>query len=159
MPASIDDDKVYSDSGSSTRLFLVQVGMPEFDAEAYRLQQDMDKLGLSTVIGQQLKDFVMAVAASYWENPFHNFDHARHFGTPMVKLLERIVGSTDQDSSSKSGGGNKEHQWNLVAISLYTCSCGIATDPLTRSLPLSIMSTILGSIHSTSSGEMWKLPS
>lgn len=56
------------------------------------------------------------------DNPFHNFEHASHVVMSMLKMLGRIVNSTDN--------GKVETSKSKSASMLHENTYGIASDPL-----------------------------
>jgi class 3 adenylate cyclase len=76
---------------------------------------------LSSVVLDQLEDYVSAVASMYRENPFHNFEHASHVVMSVVKLLSRIVAPDIGEETGKD-----------MASTLHDHTYGITSDPLTQ---------------------------
>lgn len=101
------------------------VELPSFDEKAYLEQQDDIQLD-KNVVGE-LRDYVVAIAALYNDNPFHSFEHASHVGMSTAKMLSRIVKPEEvlSDTSSYSNGAD-------LGRSLHQHTFGIASDPLTQ---------------------------
>lgn len=72
-------------------------------------------------VRDQLYEFVLEIAMSYQDVPFHNFDHASHVVMSANTLMKRVVEPDDIDFSKPDAEG-KMHQ------STY----GISSDPLMR---------------------------
>ena len=72
-------------------------------------------LPLDESVGTQLYDYVITIARTYHDNPFHNFAHASHVAMSVAKLMSRIT-STDA----------------LDAADLHDHTYGITSDPLTQ---------------------------
>ena len=53
--------------------------LPEFNAEAAKLEDDPSKIKLPEEVVDQMKEYVTIIASLYHhDNPFHNFEHASH---------------------------------------------------------------------------------
>ena len=66
------------------------ITLPKYDAEAAKASENSGiQLGDSVV--SQLREYVLQIAQSYKDNPFHNFEHASHVTMSVTKLLSRIV--------------------------------------------------------------------
>ena len=78
----------------------------------------------------QLRDYVTAMAKTYRENPFHNFEHASHVTMSASKLLNRIVIPEDVNYQRKSV--------KAIASDLHDYTYGIVS--LTRDEPLFLIS-------------------
>lgn len=103
------------------------ISLPEFDAEAAKLQMETEEVALDEGIVTELKDFVGSIAGLYNSNAFHNFEHASHVTMSVVKLLSRIVSpETILKSVSTENAGQD------VASSLHEHTYGITSDPLTQ---------------------------
>jgi hypothetical protein len=99
------------------------IELPEFDAT--QRQQDPLEVNLEEHIQSQLHDYVAAVALTYRENPFHNFEHASHVCMSVAKLLNRIV-APDQVYDKDTG------DTRILASNLHDHTYGITSDPLTQ---------------------------
>mmetsp|Transcript_31229 Transcript_31229/g.73559 ORF Transcript_31229/g.73559 Transcript_31229/m.73559 type:complete len:1201 (+) Transcript_31229:149-3751(+) len=92
------------------------IKLPEYDSKYY-MAENPDSIILQPRVKFQLGEFVMAIALTYHDNPFHNFPHASHVGMSVAKLLSRIV-APDQDF--------EKHE------QLHDHTYGITSDPLTQ---------------------------
>jgi len=95
------------------------IKLPEYNSKYTDTQEDPDSIVLDSRVRIQLREFVTAIAFTYYdeENPFHNFPHASHVGMSVAKLLSRIV-APDKDFT-------KHEQ-------LHDHTYGITSDPLTQ---------------------------
>ena len=91
-----------------------------------RVDEDSVSVTLDPVVVQQLEAFVTKIATMYSkDNPFHNFEHASHVTSSVLKLLERIV-APDLDFDSRSIDSAD------IEIALHDTTYGITSDPLTQ---------------------------
>jgi hypothetical protein len=98
------------------------IELPEFDFT--QRQQDLVEVNLEEIVQCQLRDYVAAIAMTYHENPFHNFEHASHVCMSVAKLLSRIV-APDQVY-------DKDTDTRILASNLHDHTYGITSDPLTQ---------------------------
>jgi 3'5'-cyclic nucleotide phosphodiesterase len=112
---------------------------------------------LAPEVVDQLRHFISTVARMYWyvplraasrrpsnhlsphpvffyfvldsDHPFHNFEHATHVTSSMVKLLQRVV---TPDVSTPSGCKSDEQVVEALAANLHASTYGITSDPLTQ---------------------------
>jgi hypothetical protein len=105
------------------------IKLPEFDAAALRNQVDPESVQLDMNVLSELRDFVVAIASSYQNNSFHNFEHCSHVTMSVVKLLGRIVSGGRDASDSRSTGKRSNAKQDL---SLHRQTYGITSDPLTQ---------------------------
>ena len=54
------------------------ITLPEFDHNVAGKNTSSDALELDGEVVAQLRDYVTAVSQMYYQNPFHNFEHASH---------------------------------------------------------------------------------
>jgi 3'5'-cyclic nucleotide phosphodiesterase len=80
--------------------------------EIDRKRSEPGSIELDDAVMRQLRGFIVAIAARYRNNHFHNFAHSAHVVMSTVKLLDRIAASDSDD--------------NLNVVD------GIARDPLVR---------------------------
>jgi Adenylate and Guanylate cyclase catalytic domain/3'5'-cyclic nucleotide phosphodiesterase len=100
------------------------IALPNFDASAAATESiDPDSIDLGEDIEMQLRDYVLAIASMYRDNPFHNYEHACHVQMSMVKLLQRVVTPDEIDYER----GNED-----VASDAHKFTYGITSDPLTQ---------------------------
>jgi len=52
--------------------------LPKFDGKATKNQKEEDNDNLTNAVKEQLLNYVHTLAAMYYANPFHNFEHASH---------------------------------------------------------------------------------
>jgi hypothetical protein len=88
----------------------------------WKKQQDPESLDLGTEVLNQLRDYVVTIAAMYRDNPFHNFEYASHVTLSTVKLMSRIV-APDLRGADADGDVEKN---------LHDHTYGITSDPLTQ---------------------------
>jgi class 3 adenylate cyclase len=103
------------------------IEMPDFDARNYRNQENPDLIELDLEVVSQLRDYVVAIALQYHNNPFHNFDHASHVGMSVAKLMSRIVGPDGVLGNQSSNASDGD-----LASYLHDRTYGITSDPLTQ---------------------------
>jgi len=65
------------------------VPLPEFGGKF--VANPSQEVKLDPRVEEQLKQYVISVAALYHPNPFHNFDHCTHVAMSVQKLLARII--------------------------------------------------------------------
>jgi class 3 adenylate cyclase len=94
------------------------IHLPTFSGQKAKNQEMVE---LSSVVLEQLQDYVSAVASMYRDNPFHNFEHASHVVMSVVKLLSRIVVPDITEETGKD-----------MASTLHDHTYGITSDPLTQ---------------------------
>jgi class 3 adenylate cyclase len=75
------------------------IHLPKFDAQAYKHQENPNKIVIPANVVEQLRLFVTTVAAMYRDNPFHNFEHASHV-TMVRKILALVESSSWKNSFS-----------------------------------------------------------
>lgn len=79
---------------------------------------------LDDKVQEQLRDFVMSIAALYRPNSFHSFEHASHVTMSVRKLLSRITSAEHMvDAHQDTGLVDGNHGQNAY---------GITSDPLTQ---------------------------
>jgi hypothetical protein len=92
------------------------------ESERHAEEEDITNIILDSDVVQLTRDYVMALAAMYHDNPFHNFEHACHVTMSVAKLLSRIVAPSDMDFSDGAE----------ALASLHDHTYGITSDPLTQ---------------------------
>ena len=99
---------------------MVQVlDLPEFDAKkAAAFEQSPT---LDPKVRAQLHDFVAAIANTYRDVPFHNFEHASHVIMSAYKLMKRIISPDDVDQNQDDVA---------LARDVHSRTYGISSDPL-----------------------------
>jgi len=117
------------DSSAVTVLDEVKevISLPEFHEDSCSSNNDWKSLELDTVIKDQLKDFVTAVAAMYRDNKFHNFEHASHVAMAVSKLLSRVV----NPKLDIHGSALTVPQEDKASV-LHDYTFGITSDPLVQ---------------------------
>ena len=73
-PSKRQSKKLASNNGTVLQEVHEVLDLPQFDAKMYQNMVDPSTIELSHEVVQQLTDFVARVAASYHDNPFHNFE-------------------------------------------------------------------------------------
>jgi hypothetical protein len=101
--------------------------MSKFDPKAATAIDNHDMISVSPQIVSDLRQYISLVAATYRNNPFHNFSHACHVTLSVNKLLKRIVAPdlTAEQLESFQNGAQKD-----VAVQLHDFSHGIISDPM-----------------------------
>jgi hypothetical protein len=99
------------------------IELPEFDAEMFVLSVDPTTVKLGDKVMSQLREYVTIIASSYRDNPFHNYEHACHVQTSIVKLLQRVT--TPEQI-------NYDAHMAVVASDAHDYTYGIASDALTQ---------------------------
>jgi hypothetical protein len=97
------------------------IHLPKFSADAIRKSDDY--ITIPPAVQTELRDYVSQIAASYNDNPFHNFEHASHVCLSTHKLLKRITRPDEV---------NYDHKKEDVALDLHEHTYGISSDPLTQ---------------------------
>jgi len=91
------------------------------DMPAYRDNAKPSSVAMDYAIRDQLRDFVLTIAGTYRDVPFHNFEHASHVIMSSEKLMKRIVNpdaiNYDQDPA-------------VVSKQIFDLTYGISQDPL-----------------------------
>ena len=82
---------------------------------------EYQEIDIDATVKEQLYNFVYAIASSYNDNHFHNFEHACHVTMSVNKLLMRVV-TPDVDIENIDGD---------FASHLYDYTHGINSDPIT----------------------------
>jgi 3'5'-cyclic nucleotide phosphodiesterase len=101
------------------------ITLPKYDPAIVKRQQDPETVKLGDAVESQLEDYVRTIAQMYYNNPFHNFEHASHVAMSVVKLLSRIVAPVvDGYEEIKSS--------NEFALKMHDHTYGITSDPLTQ---------------------------
>ena len=115
------------------------IQLPAFDSSVYgrgTVQVNPDSIELDPVVMSELRDFVVAIASSYLQNPFHNYEHCSHVTMSVVKLLGRIVSpdiAVDSDNKEKSTKTSADtNSKERIALSLHNQTYGITTHPMTQ---------------------------
>ena len=97
--------------------------IPEFNREAAAREKSQSEVEISSTVAIQLRDFVSAIADTYIDNPFHNFEHACHVAMSVDKLLGRII-APDIDETADAANHTS------MAFHLHDYTYGITSDPL-----------------------------
>jgi hypothetical protein len=109
----------------SSRIVLEEqvdvIMLPKYEPEVTARQADPEKVAISDQVHDLLREYMVDVASSYRENPFHNFEHVSHVTMSVVKLLSRIVAPDLNSSDEKSDDRT-----------LHDHTYGITSDPLTQ---------------------------
>jgi hypothetical protein len=95
------------------------INLPNFDERTLKGKKDPYSIELPEAVFDQLKSYVTNIAATYRDNPFHNFEHASHVLMSVSKLLSRIVAPEIATE-------------NANASTLHDHTYGITSDPLTQ---------------------------
>jgi 3'5'-cyclic nucleotide phosphodiesterase len=95
--------------------------LPDFNARKAAERANYKSIELREEIMEQLKSYVTSIAATYRDNPFHNFEHACHVTMSVSKLMNRIV-TPDIDPNDVDGNG--------LESQLHDYTYGINSDPL-----------------------------
>jgi hypothetical protein len=98
------------------------VELPKFDADSV-LKSD-NQVSAPPLVRSELRDYVAQTAGSYYDNPFHNFQHASHVCLSAHKLLKRITRPDEVNYAHASKAA--------VAQELHDVTYGISSDPLTQ---------------------------
>jgi 3'5'-cyclic nucleotide phosphodiesterase len=101
------------------------ISLPKYDPTSVKRLQDPETVKLSNAVESQLEHYVQTIAQMYYNNPFHNFEHASHVAMSVTKLLSRIVAPVlDDHEVIKSS--------NEIALKMHDHTYGITSDPLTQ---------------------------
>lgn len=66
---------------------------------------DSNSVVLNDKVVSQLTDLVCRIAGMYRDHPFHNFEHASHMTTSVLKMIGRIADSTNTANDDKARMG------------------------------------------------------
>jgi hypothetical protein len=89
------------------------IALLEYD----RKTQDYQDIELDGSVMEQLFQYVHTIQCLYHDDPFHNFQHAKHVMLSVNKLLVRIVAPDIDETSEKT---------------VHDHTYGIGSDPLKR---------------------------
>jgi len=120
-------DLIYTIPAGKTSLDEVAeaIKMPNFDAEAASRAKTKGSTEIPQGIKEQIMEIVTALANTYQQNNFHNFEHACHVTMAVDKFMSRIV-APDVDEESLEA---KDHARMAAHVHQYTH--GITSDPIT----------------------------
>ena len=94
------------------------ITLPAFDRKATKRQREVDDVEIPTHVVSQLRDYISCIARLYRQNEFHNFDHASHVVTAVVKMMGRIVApDIDNDegqSKTAAAASLHDHTYGIV---------------------------------------------
>eukprot|EP00934_Nitzschia_sp_Nitz4_P005403 Nitzschia sp. Nitz4//scaffold296_size27349//382//4345//NITZ4_008196-RA/size27349-snap-gene-0.39-mRNA-1//1//CDS//3329546261//5393//frame0 len=102
------------------------IHLPDFDHRVAKKQVDVDEIQLDQKVVDQLRLYVTTISHLYYENPFHNFEHASHVVMSVIKLMSRIV------APEAVYDENNEGPLDNVEETLHDHTYGITSDPLTQ---------------------------
>jgi hypothetical protein len=106
--------------------------LPSFDARANKVI-DEKSINVPSLVEQQLKDYVTAVAMAYRSNPSSGLQHATHVTNAVIRLVSRIaVPNLDNPQIPSEALQGSEEYDVLLSEHLHSHSYGIASDPLTQ---------------------------
>ena len=122
------EDVVFTKTGSNLDEVAEVISLPQFNAKTANNAINSDRdIVIDAVVIQQLHMLVTKIAATYNDNPFHNFSHACHVTMAVHKFLQRIV-APDLDleaiARAKKNSG-------VFASELHDYTHGINSDPVT----------------------------
>jgi len=127
----LDQDMSRNSSRDQTRVPLATAGIVQevkeiidFPGFKPKGSKNSSTNSLPLSVERELLQFVTEVAASYHDNPFHNFEHASHVCASADELLKR-VNRSDNFVDSRSGEVDYE-------MELHYQTYGISSDPLTQ---------------------------
>jgi hypothetical protein len=101
------------------------IKLPDYDGYSDSIE-DTDSIVLDPTVLSQLREYVVAIAKSYEQNPFHNFEHASHVCMSVAKLMSRIISA--DDVYDNAAGMEK----GVIESSKHDHTYGITSDPLTQ---------------------------
>lgn len=108
------------------------IELPPFDPN-YNYNIDEKSIEVPSLVEQQLKDYVSAVAKAYRSNPFSGLLHATHVTNAVTRLVARIaVPNLDNPQIPDETLQGSEEYEDILAEHIHTQSYGIASDPLTQ---------------------------
>jgi len=93
--------------------------MPEFDEVRTNRRKEANSVVLPSKVRDQLHLFVLNIANTYRDVPFHNFYHATHVIMSSSKLLKRVV---EPD--------NVDYKTDTAQKQIHDSTYGISSDPL-----------------------------
>ena len=106
------------------------ITLPQFDST--KLAADPESIEIPTKVKDQMYAFVRAIADSYHNNAFHNFEHASHVSMSVHKLLSRIVAPSRPDLLPETENETISTERSKCALELHDHTHGITSDPLTQ---------------------------
>ncbi|CAB9522680.1 cAMP-specific 3',5'-cyclic phosphodiesterase, isoform [Seminavis robusta] len=105
--------------------------LPKYDAAVAKAQETLkyggETIEVSDEVVDQLREYIGAIARSYKNNPFHNFEHASHVTMSVSKLLSRILRPKLAKGSSINDYDDDDKQQRI-----HDHTYGITSDPLTQ---------------------------
>ena len=95
------------------------IALPPFDRRAAKRKVDIEQVVIPPVVVNQMLVYVTRIAYMYRNNPFHNFAHASHVVTAVMKLMNRIAAPVISDESRSMGGAAAalhDHTYGIVSL-------------------------------------------
>lgn len=84
--------------------FARVLDLPPYDNQKIERRKNAKSVTLSGEVWTQLRDFVLQVALSYHDVPFHNFDHASHVVMSARNLMQHVVEPAEIDFNAEDAG-------------------------------------------------------
>ena len=131
-PLSTHPNRNGAFKGQEGKIFLDEVQdairTPDFNAEIAEAILDYGLVQVPEAIANDVRDYVVSIAASYKRNKFHNFEHACHVTMSVAKLLGRVA--SPEFSSVQGESVADERVRNHVAAQIHDFTHGLTSDPL-----------------------------
>ncbi|KAL7561168.1 hypothetical protein ACA910_011989 [Epithemia clementina (nom. ined.)] len=89
----------------------------------------IEKVQLPTLAKKQLENYITEIAASYRNNPFHNFEHASHVTMSVVKLMSRVMTPLLEAHDDDSTGTEQmlhDHAYRITSDPLTQFACALS---------------------------------
>jgi 3'5'-cyclic nucleotide phosphodiesterase len=130
--AGWDDEPFLKTKDAVADEVVAVIELPPFDPNTNK-NIDYKSIQVPSLVEQQLKDYVSAVAVAYRSNPFSGLQHASHVASAVTRLVSRIaVPNLDNPQIPIETAPGSEEYDVLLAEHIHTQSYGIASDPLTQ---------------------------
>lgn len=103
------------------------IKLPKYDAALAKAQEEQEEtVELSQEVMDQLREYIMTIATSYKNNPFHNFAHASHVTMSVSKFLSRIL--APKLDTNKSFDNGEPSEQTLGASAELSSHLGLDND-------------------------------
>jgi hypothetical protein len=127
-----DEPILETEGGAIADEVVAVIELPGFEPVASN-KLDVKNLEVPSLVQQQLKEYVSAIARAYRSNPFSCLQHASHVTSAVTRLISRIaIPNLDNPQIPTESKADTESYEASLAEHIHTQSYGIASDPLTQ---------------------------
>ncbi|CAB9512761.1 Receptor-type guanylate cyclase gcy [Seminavis robusta] len=105
------------------------IALPKIGYKDLQIRRDPESIELPDRAVEQLHQFLSIVCDNYLDNHFHNFEHASHVTSSVLKLLTRIV---QVDTTMQTSREDDLNSGVFKLTDFAGHSYGITSDPLTQ---------------------------